>query len=396
MKRLTIILFSLLIFAELFSTNVLKMKSILVDKQATDETTALFYNLKVLAKNHALFGQQEATSYGHSWVGDADRSDVKDVTGSHPAMIGIDFAGLSTLNPEKVKKESAILLHSITDTYKRGGLTTICWHFGNPVNDGSFYWNTDSIKAVAEIIPGGNLHEKYKKILDNIANVAHASKDKNGKLIPIIFRPYHEFDGDWFWWGKSHCTKAEFISLWRFTIDYLKNEKQVNNFLYAFSPDCKFTTEEQYLERYPGDRYVDILGMDDYWDFRADGANNPLLAEKKLVVISDLAEKKNKVAAFTETGLESITDKNWFAGTLLPILKKENVKMAYVMVWRNASDIPNHYYAPFLGHPAAPDFVKFYKDNYTLFESELPKIYDLKTVKKLSKANKIQFIERNK
>lgn len=387
-KRFSVLILSCFIFGQLFSSNVVKMKSILVDKQASNETTALFYNLKLLAKNHVLFGHQDATSYGHTWVGDADRSDVKDVTGSHPAMIGIDFWGLSTLDAKVVKTESSKLLHSITDTYKRGGITTICWHFGNPVNDGSFYWDKDSLKAVPEIIPGGSLHEKYKKILDNIAAVAHASRDENGTLIPIIFRPYHEFDGDWFWWGKSHCTQDEFVSLWRFTVDYLKNEKKVHNFLFAFSPDCKFTTEEEYLERYPGDDYVDIIGMDNYWDFRPDGANNPLLAEKKLAIISNLADKKNKVAALTETGLESLTDKNWFSETLLPILKKDNINIAYVVVWRNASDSPIHYYAPFPGHPAVPDFMKFYQDNYTIFESNIPKMYDIQTFKSLSKENK--------
>ncbi len=385
LKRTLILYILVLIFGNLSAIDISKMKSNLVDKNATNETKALFHNLKTLAQFQTLFGHQEATSYGHAWMGDADRSDVKDVTGSHPAMIGIDFGGLSTLNPEKVKNESAKLVRSITDTYKRGAVTTICWHFGNPVNDGSFYWDKDSIKAVIEIIPGGSLHQKYKKILDNIAAVAHASKDKNGKLIPIIFRPYHEFDGDWFWWGKSHCSKDEFISLWRFTIDYLKNEKQIRNFLYAFSPDCKFATEEEYLDRYPGDEYVDILGMDNYWDFRPDGTDNPMFAEKKLILISNLAEKKNKLAAFTETGLESLTDKNWFTETLLPILKNEKVKMAYVMVWRNASDMPTHYYAPYTGHPSSDDFVKFYKDKSILFESELPKIYDLKTVKELLK-----------
>lgn len=370
-----------------FAHDIAKLKSFLVDEQATDETTALFHNLRIMAEKQVLFGHHDATFYGHAWVGDADRSDVKDVTGSHPAMIGIDFSGLSTLDVPRVKSATDKLLRSIKETYARGGVTTIAWHFDNPANDGSFYWDKNPIPTVPKIIPGGSLHEKYKKILDNIAALAHASKDINGTLIPIIFRPYHEFDGDWFWWGKSHCTRDEFISLWRFTIDYLKNEKKVRNFLYAFSPDCKFTTEAEYLDRYPGDDYVDIIGMDNYWDFRPDGANNPLLAEKKLILISDIAKKKNKVAAFTETGLESIPDKNWFTGTLLPILKHPKVKMAYVMVWRNASDKPTHFYAPFVGHPAVPDFIKFYEDEAVIFESEMPKIYDLKTVEMLSKQN---------
>ena len=50
----------------------------------------------------------------------------------------------------------------------------------------------------------------------------------------------------------------------------------MHNFLYAFSPDCGFTTEAEYLERYPGDKYVDVVGMDNYWDFRPDGGDTSL------------------------------------------------------------------------------------------------------------------------
>jgi mannan endo-1,4-beta-mannosidase len=51
--------------------------------------------------------------------------------------------------------------------------------------------------------------------------------------------------------------------------------------------------------------------------------------------------------------------------------------MAYVLVWRNDSRSPTHYYAPFPGHPSVPDFIKFYNDPYTLFEKDLKNIYKL-------------------
>ena len=82
----------------------------------------------------------------------------------------------------------------------------------------------------------------------------------------------------------------------------------VHNFIYAFSPDVKFNSESEYLERYPGDDYVDLLGMDDYADFGRAGRYDISGAVKKLKIVSDLAIKKNKLAAFTETGLESIRD----------------------------------------------------------------------------------------
>jgi len=58
----------------------------------------------------------------------------------------------------------------------------------------------------------------------------------------MIFKPYHEFDGDLFWWGASHCTVDEFKTLWRFTASYYRDEKDVHNFIWTFSPDNKFDT----------------------------------------------------------------------------------------------------------------------------------------------------------
>ena len=92
------------------------------------------------------------------------------------------------------------------------------------------------------------------------------------------------FDGNWFWWGKNHCTVEEFKELYRFTVTYLRDSLQVHNFLYAFSPDCGFTTEKGYLERYPGDEYVDVVGMDNYWDFRPDGGDTSLVVLKSRIL----------------------------------------------------------------------------------------------------------------
>ena len=83
-----LILFSTVSFSQ-------KVNFTVIDNNATIETKALFYNLHKLSQKYILFGHQHATEYGHGWSGDYDRSDVKSVTGSHPAVIGVDFSGLS-------------------------------------------------------------------------------------------------------------------------------------------------------------------------------------------------------------------------------------------------------------------------------------------------------------
>ena len=225
-----------------------------------------------------------------------------------------------------------------------------------------------------ELLPGGSHHEAFKAILADVADLAKGCRGKDGSLVPMIFRPWHEFDGDWFWWGRAHCTVAEFTALYRLTVGELRDANGVHNLIYAFSPDCRFDSEAGFLERYPGDAWVDLVGFDDYADFGRD-RYDLVAGLKKLTIVSDYAKRHGKVAAFTETGLESIPNPTWFTETLLRTLKSPGLELSYVMVWRNDQRSPTHYYAPFPGHPSAPDFQRFYDDPFTLFEKDLKGMY---------------------
>jgi mannan endo-1,4-beta-mannosidase len=374
MERLICVLFMVVAFT---GSDAQKMR--LIDRDATPETRALFVNLAKLSEKHTLFGHQHATEYGHGWHGRDNTSDVKSVIGSHPAVIGVDISGFSGVSEEEISRNKSALRKNVENTYNRGGVTTISWHFNNPVSKGGFYW-VDSVSkpAVKYIIPGGEAHAQYKEILSDIGSWALSLRGADGKSVPVIFRPYHEFDGDWFWWGKAHCTEEEFKTLWKFTVSFLRDTLGVHNFIYAFSPDNKFNSESEFLERYPGDEWVDMVGMDNYGDMGRDRYAIDVAA-RKLKIISDYAEKAGKLAAFTETGLESIPDPNWWTGTLLKTMKAHKMKLCYVLVWRNDVKSETHYYAPYPGHtPSIPDFKKFYDDPYTLFEVDLKDIYTLK------------------
>jgi mannan endo-1,4-beta-mannosidase len=115
--------------------------------------------------------------------------------------------------------------------------------------------------------------------------------------------------------------------------------------------------------------------MDNYGDFGRDGKYNLEAGLKKLKIVSDYAIKAGKLAAFTETGLESIPLKDWWTDVLLKTLKAEKLQLAYVLVWRNDTRSPTHYYAPFPGQVSEADFIKFYNDPFTLFEKDLSNMY---------------------
>lgn len=343
----------------------------LADLRATKKTKALYANLKALAGEHLLFGHQDDLAYGVGWEEEVGRSDVKDVTGSYPAVYGWDIAHVGAeRNIDGVSFEK--MAGWIKEAYKRGGVITLSWHMENPVTH-THSW--DTTRAVEHIIPGGKLHEEFKAELDTVADFIKELKvGLFGTDIPVIFRPFHEHTGAWFWWGYPHATAEEYVKLWKFTVEYLRDEKGLHNLLYAYSPD-KFKSREEYLRFYPGDDYVDILGVDDYHGL----ANNETAVAtiKRLHALSEIAEEKDKVAAITETGAESIPIDDWWTNVLLrAITTDEKTKnIAWVLVWRN--DNKKHHYAPYKGHPSAEDFKKFKDKSYVLFEDELPDMYKM-------------------
>jgi mannan endo-1,4-beta-mannosidase len=157
-------------------------------------------------------------------------------------------------------------------------------------------------------------------------------------------------------------------------VEYLRDEKGIHQLLYAYSTDV-FDSEEDYLEFYPGDEYVDIIAYDDYRNIRR--AEDREGYVQRLETLSRIAQERNKVAALSETGLEKIPVDDWYTGVLLKGLKENEAtrNIAYVMLWRNAN--PGHHYAPFKGHSSEQDFVEFYDDPFTLFIDDLPDMYKL-------------------
>lgn len=346
-----------------------------VDANATKATKALYHNLKQNAGKQVLFGQEDALAYGVEWKEwHKSRSDIKDVCGKHPSLVGWE---MSKLGQGPLNIDSVSFKHMrawIKEIYKMGGVNTISWHMDNFVTGGDS-WEVGE-KVVTTLLPGGKHHTAYKAKLDLFADYVKSLKVGFifQKSIPIIFRPFHEHTGGWFWWGRPHCTAEEYKILWRFTVDYLKNEKQVHNLLYCYSTDV-FKDEADYMEFYPGDEYVDILGLDDYHDLSVKGKSEDLVRRLRLLV--EMAEQRGKVPAFSETGQEAIPDEKWWTEKLLNPIKSDPVasRIAYLMVWRNARK--DHHYGPYPNHSSTADFLTFSKDSWLVFEGRIPDMYRL-------------------
>jgi mannan endo-1,4-beta-mannosidase len=256
----------------------------------------------------------------------------------------------------------------IQSAYRRGGINTISWHADNPVSGGSAW---DKTRAVASILPGQKLHARYVAYLERVANYLLTLRGDSDELIPIIFRPFHEHTGSWFWWGGAHTTARGYVALWRFTVDYLRHERGLENLLFAFSPDGgQVHKDSDYLYRYPGDEYVDVFGVDQYF------GNDPRRLVRVAEVVVRLAEAHGKIPALTELGARGGLNApgiraDWVLRSLLVPLKKSPVagRIAYALAWRNAS--PEHCFLPYPGQRGAAALQTFCADDQVVLEDEL-------------------------
>jgi mannan endo-1,4-beta-mannosidase len=361
----------------LMAMNFIANAQSLSDKSATPITKALYHNLHQLSKNYTLFGHQDDLAYGVNWKYIAGRSDIKDIVNDYPAVYGWD---LGRIEHDSLKNIDGIpfvkMKEYIQDGYRRGGVITLSWHFDNPFTGGSS-WDTTQ-NSLASILPGGSKHQLYLSWLDKAANFIQGLKGPKNEQIPILFRPFHELTGNWFWWGKSASSEAELKQAWRFTINYLRNQKKLHQLIIVYNTNG-FASEEEFLARYPGDDLVDVLSFDLYQFENQHSKAFVDTVRYELALLTKMARDKHKLAAFAETGYEAIPDPTWWTNTLWPAIK--GFPLSYVLVWRNAGYMPSmkkmHYYAPFKGQLSESDFKKFYQLKNVLFEKTLStkKIY---------------------
>ncbi|ULC60889.1 glycoside hydrolase family 26 protein [Flaviramulus sp. BrNp1-15] len=326
----------------------------------------LFY----ISKNGFAIGHQDATSYGIGWkevdYPNTIKSDVNDIVGDFPAVYGFDIGRIEhghNKNLDGVPFETMRKL--MIDAYKKGGVITVSWHADNPTTGGDSW---DKTPAVKDIIENGKHREKYILWLDRVATFLKSVKYK-GKKVPIIFRPFHEMNGAWFWWGDPNCTASEYVQLWQETVNYLKNKHKLHSLIYAYSPN-KLNPNDDYMKYYPGDNYVDFFGIDIY-DFN-NSEDYKTSVVNDLKIVRSIATSKNKLYAFTETGLEAIPNNKWFTDVVYPSI--ENTGIAYILFWRNYTK--KHHYMPYKTHVSEDDFKKFEKFPKTLFLKDINSITD--------------------
>ncbi len=404
---------------------------ILADKQADPAAAKAYAYLKAIGStDHVIFGMQdELWSKAGAAPGSQKKltgSDVEDITGSNAGIIGMDTLSLTGQEFSAVLYNSGFALRNglpeidisslgsaaanvqaaarlANTAIDRGALVTLSCHMPNfvqvaeasdyrPEQDPSYAkydFTTSSARnqsddSVRQILPGGASNEKFNAYLDMIADYAGQVKG------PILFRPFHEAAGGWFWWGASGGSAAEYQQLFQYTAEYLRDTKQVHNLIYVYTADVEYTQDSAAVsdQRYPGDDYVDVIGIDIY-DANSEAGSGPWFSEFAAAVSAarQFADEHGKLFAVTETGIMQMVpekgdavialrrsgnpETHWF-GKMLDVLSGSGA--CYVLTWSNSTEL---FHVPYVkavhrdgslyGHEMMDGFMEFFNDRRSVF-----------------------------
>ena len=212
---------------------------------------------------HTLTGQQEST-----WSPEGPRAEldyVQRVTGKLPAILGLDY--IEPADRVNVNDRA-------TRWYlEEGGIPTLCWHWGAP-DIGTGYENSKKpFDLPAALTPGTRQHELLERDLATIADHLQVLRDRG---VPVLWRPLHEFSGDWFWWGQHG--PEPFKALWARMYDLFTHERRLDNLIWV----AGYAGQSIDPSWYPGRDRVDVAGADTY--VHDHGALAPMFGQVKAIV----------------------------------------------------------------------------------------------------------------
>ncbi|MBQ9914355.1 MAG: mannan endo-1,4-beta-mannosidase A and B [Clostridia bacterium] len=218
--------------------------AVLSATNASEEAVALYDFIAAAEGNYVISGQQEST-----WMGSPDYETdyIYEASGKLPIIKGFDYMNDDF---DGVNERAA-------QWHEKGGIVTICWHCGS---DFSGEWTdckeTDIADWEKALTPGT---EEYNTLVKGMDKAAEALKELQEKGIPVLWRPFHEFDGDWFWWSRGGC--ESFKKLWRIMYERYTDYHGLNNLIWVLGYSHKMLDVKDW---YPGDEYCDIIGADTY------------------------------------------------------------------------------------------------------------------------------------
>ena len=305
----------------------------------TLETRALWQWLARPDPVPALGGQWNGGVKSFGWLEQAE------IMGRSPLIYGIEYYDYGPIERRLDARRDGERL--IKEKFGAGGVSTVNDHMPNFVTGGNS-WDRGG-DALAALLPGCAAHRDYVAYLNRMASFFE-QQVVNGISVPILFRPFHEMNGDWFWWGDSKGG-AQFVALWRFTWEYMQKTHGLRNLLWVWSPNIRSGWGREDFERFwPGREYVDVVALDGY-DNRAEPDFASATFRSSYRAVAAIASGSKLPLAFSEVGFGQGGQRisGFWVTHFLPVLKREYPALSYVLIW-------NYAHGPRAGTPAADSF----------------------------------------
>ena len=228
-----------------------------VTPNASPEARALLKYLYSISNQHTLTGQHNYAANQGQFTATALR-----YTGKTPALYGTDFGSAQhEIGPARDR-----MIQTLIREHQQGSIIALCWHEVRPIDDepATFQRSVQAKLTPAQfdelLTPGSPLNTRWLAQVDVIAGYLKQLQDAH---VPILWRPFHEINGDWFWWNGRRGERGT-KQLYRLMFERLVNFHKLNNLIWVWNPDRPEREDRQFVDYFPGQEYVDVLALDTY------------------------------------------------------------------------------------------------------------------------------------
>jgi mannan endo-1,4-beta-mannosidase len=231
---------------------------------ATPEARALLSLLSSISGKGIVTGQHNFPNDGSKWT---DRA--FDITGKYPGLFGEDFGFSGGEDKDSALARPAIV-EEIKRQYNNGSIIALTWHSVRPTDDEPVTFR-DSVQGKLTdyefqqlLTPGTPIYNRWCAQVDVIAGFLRQLRDAN---VPVLYRPYHEVNGNWFWWGYRPGKDGS-AALYRQLYDRFVNLHHLDNLVWVWNVNAPGGAAGPSEDYYPGAAYADVVSMDIYGEFK--------------------------------------------------------------------------------------------------------------------------------
>lgn len=323
------------------------------NEMASEETRNLYVWLLTLRGN-ALLGISK----------ESDRVFLQ--YGKRPGLLGVEYYDYGPVERKlgaRQKTAAAMIEH-----YRLGGVLTLhdhIYNFGGVTArtyapEENHGLRDRSVMPLPDLLPGGRYAAEYRAYLRRLAAFMRGIQFE-GTACPILFRPFHEMNGEWFWWGGVE-NAADLVKVWQYTHKILVQDEKINHLLWVWSPNVRRRTSinPSFDVFWPGRGYVDIVGLDGY-DDKQGGTFSADFFKQSYEEILMLAKREQLPFGWTEIGFAESgrNTPGFWTEDVLASLQAHFPEAKFVLIWHGK-------WLPYTGTPAAYSMREMFNDPYLL------------------------------